>query len=693
MQRRSCALALTCYLFVLWTCSRSAPGDEGMWLLNHPPLRQLKDRYDFEPPAGWLDHLQKSAVSFGGASGSLVSADGLVLTNHHVGHGAIAKLSAAGHDLVRDGFYAATRDAEVKCPDMELKVLWSIQDVTSQVQAAAPPGATPAEANTARRKAIISIERESEQRTGLYSRVITLYHGARYHLYQSKRYTDVRLVFAPQQAIAFFGGDTDNFEYPRFDLDICLFRIYENGQPLHPEHYLHWATTGAAQGDLAFVFGHPGRTQRLNTIDHLKFIRDTVLPDRLAWAWRRQGELEAFCARDDENARIAAREFFGVENGRKAMLGQLAALQDPAFVDKKADAEKRLRAFVDADPARRAQWADAWDKLAAAYRAERATYARSQVISRLTGHATLAGIAIDLVQLADELPKPDADRLPEFSDARRATFYLYLYSPAPIYDAMEIQDLTSDLSYAAEVLGGDDPLVVSALGGRSPRERAEQLVRGSKLKSAAERRKLADGGKPAVAASEDPLIRFAVLLDPVARADRKRFEDQTEAIERESYAKIAAADFAVHGEDVYPDATGTLRVAFGTIKGYRDLDSDVAAFTTFGGLYDRSAQRRNQPPFELPEPLARARQNLNPATPFNFVLTADIIGGNSGSPVVDRTGNLIGLIFDGNLASLAWDFLYDDHQARALAVDGRGIIDALRHVYRAGKLADELTGK
>jgi hypothetical protein len=664
-----------------------------MWLLNHPPLRQLKDRYEFEPPAGWLEHLQKSAVSFGGASGSLVSADGLVLTNHHVGRSAIAKLSTAGHDLVKDGFYAATRDAELKCPDMELKVLWSIQDVTAKVDAATTPAMTAAEANTARRKAIISIEKESEDRTGLYSRVIALYHGARYHLYQSKRYTDIRLVFAPQQAIAFFGGDTDNFEYPRFDLDICVFRIYENGQPLHPEHYLHWAAAGATEGDLAFVFGHPGRTQRLNTVDHLKFIRDTALPDRLAWAWRRQGELEAFSARDDENARIAARELFGVENGRKAMLGQLSALQDPAFLQKKVEAEKRLRAFADGNRVQHAEWPDAWDKLAAAYRAERVAYPRGQVLNRLTGHATLSSIAMDLVQLAEERPKPNSDRLPEFGDARLATFYLHLYSPAPIYDALEIEDLASDLSYAAEVLGGDVPLVAAILAGHSPRERAGELVRGTKLKDVAERRKLADGGKQSIDASDDPLIRFAAQLDPVARAERKRFEDQTEAIERDSYSSIAAASFALGGEDVYPDATGTLRLAFGTIKGYRDADADVPPFTTFGGLYERSAQRRDQPPFDLPAQWAAAREKLNPATPFNFVLTADIIGGNSGSPVVDRTGNLIGLIFDGNLQSLAWDFLYEDHQARAIAVDARGIIEALRNVYDAGKLADELTGK
>ena len=664
-----------------------------MWLLNHPPLRQLKDRYNFEPPAGWLEHMQKSAVSFGGASGSLVSADGLVLTNHHVGRSAIAKLSTAGHDLVKDGFYAATRDAELKCPDMELKVLWSIQDVTAKVDAATTPAMTPAQANTARRKAINSIEKESEDRTGLYSRVISLYHGARYHLYQSKRYTDIRLVFAPQQAIAFFGGDTDNFEYPRFDLDICLFRIYENGQPLHPEHYLHRSTAGAADGGLAFVFGHPGRTQRLNTVDHLKFIRDTALPSRLAWAWRRQGELEAFSARNDENERIAARELFGVENSRKAMLGQLTALQDPAFLDKKLDAEKRLRSFSDAEPAPHPEWVRAWDNLAAAYRAERIAYPRGQVLNRLTSHATLASIAMDLVQLADERPKPNADRLPEFSDARLATFYLHLYSSAPIYDTLEIEELASDLSYAAEMLGGDDPLVVSALSGRSPRERAEQLVHGTKLKDVAERKRLAEGGKRSIAASDDPMVRFAALLDSIARAERKRFEDQTEAIERDSYASIAAAAFALGGEDVYPDATGTLRLAFGTIKGYRQDDADVPPFTTFGGLFERSTQRRDQPPFELPAPWAAAKGKLNLATPFNLVLTADIIGGNSGSPVVDRTGNLIGLIFDGNLQSLAWDFLYDDHQARAVAVDGRGIIETLRNVYDAGKLADELTGK
>jgi hypothetical protein len=536
----------------------------------------------------------------------------------------------------------------------------------------------------------VTIEKEAEDQSHLDSRVVTLYGGARYHLYQSRRYTDVRLVFAPEQAMAFFGGDNDNFEFPRYDLDCCIFRIYENGQPLRPEHYLRWGK-GAAEGELAFVIGHPGRTQRLNTLDHLKYIRDVSLPARLAAGWRRQAELEAFSDRSEENARIATGELFGVNNGRKLRVGQLAALQDPAFLAVKQSSELKLRQFVEADPERKSKWASAWPTLSTLYRDEAAHLHRSEGIAHLTGGGELLSIAMNLVRLAEERPKANADRLPEYSDARLKSLHLRLFSPAPIYEALEVNQLTSGLSAGAATLGGDDPLVVLALGGKSPRQRAEELVAGTKLKDLAFRQKLADGGKAAIEACDDPMIRYAIALDPTARAERKRYEDHVEAVERENYAKIAAATFAAGGEDVYPDATGTLRLAYGTIKGYSEFGTEVPAFTNMAGLFERSHLRHGRQPFELSAKWTDAETRLDPKTPFNFVLTADIIGGNSGSPVVNRAGELVGLIFDGNLQGLAGDFQYDARQARAVAVDARVIVEALRKVYHADALVEELT--
>ncbi len=686
--RRSGPFILGMTLFV----SSLAFGDEGMWLPDHPPLKLLKQKYGFQPPDGWMENQQKSAVHFGGASGSIVSPDGLVLTNHHVGSHALSKLSTPEHNLLQDGFYAADRSAELKCPGMEVTVLQSTEDITARINAVTLPSMTPAAADAARRKAILSIEKETKDRSGLESHVVTLYNGAQFHLYQSKRYADVRLVFAPEGQIAFFGGDVDNFEYPRFDLDICLFRLYENDKPVHVDHYLH-PGNGYSDGDLAMVFGHPGRTQRLDTVNHLRFIRDIALPTRLASVWRRQAELEAFAGRGEENARISANELFGVANGRKASEGRLAALQSPAFIAHKAAAEQKLRAFVDADPRRKAEWGGAWDRLSRALDAERGNYARGDAISHLLSHSELVSHAVDLVRLAAEKPKPNAERLPGYGDASLDRLFHGLYSTAPIYEALEINRLSSDLSRAAAILGGDDPLVLLALDGKSPNERAGELIRGTQLKDVAERKRLAEGGRTAIDASTDPLIRFAVAIDPAARAERRRQEDGIDAAEHEAYEKIAAAAFAAGGDDLYPDATGTLRMSFGRVDGYRSQGEDVPAWTTFFGLYERFHARQGRPPFDLPRRWIDAEKRVGGRRPLNFVLTADIIGGNSGSPVVNESGELIGVIFDGNLQGLGAEFQYDEREGRAIAVDIRGVFEALKQVYGAEALIEEMGGK
>jgi len=678
--RRGCLVALAAIAGA--ACSLRA--DEGMWLLTMPPEETLKSKYGFEPARPWLEHLQKSCVRMW-ASGSLVSADGLLMTNHHVGVDQLRKLSTSQRNLVRDGFYARTRDAELRCPDMEVQVLWSIEDVTEGVNAAVRAEMSPAAAYEARRKAMTRIEQESKDATGLDSEVVTLWHGARYHLYRYRRYTDVRLVFAPEKSVAFFGGDIDNFEFPRFDLDCCFFRVYENGKPLRPEPYLRWGRRGVAEGELVFVLGHPGRTRRLLTADHLRFLRDVEMPAMLGRLWRREVQLSCFCHRSAENERIGENDLFSVQNSRKARTGAYEAMLDPEFMRRKEQAESKLRAAASS--------ADPWERIDEAEKTYRTFFGRHDVLREgRPFDSELFGIAQTLVRLAEELPKPSPDRLREYRDTELESLYLRLYSPAPIYDALEINGMASGLSRMAEQFGGDDPTVVKAFDGLPPQVRAERLVRGCTLKDIETRKRYVREGKKAIDASTDPMIRLAAALDPEYRALRKRYEDEVEGVERQSYAKIAAAQFALFGERLYPDATGTLRMAFGCVRGYEEDGRVVSAFTTFAGLYERWRERGPQPPFDLPARWTERRDRLDLKTPFNFVLTADIIGGNSGSPVVNRQGEVVGLIFDGNLESLVWDLAYDDRRGRAIAVDMRAILEALREVYDAGKLADELAG-
>ncbi len=670
--------------------------DEGMWVFNNLPLKTLKDKYGFEPTRAWIDQLRLSAVRFNsGGSGSFVSADGLVMTNHHVGADTLQKISTKDKDFYKDGFLAKTKAEEVKAPDLELNVLIGIEDVTDKVNAEIKDGLTDAEVADARRKATAKIEADSKKKTGLRSDVVTLYQGGQYHLYTYKTYTDVRLVMAPEFDIAFFGGDADNFEYPRYDLDVCFFRAYENNKPVKVDHYLKWSPNGSKEGDLIFVAGHPGRTNRLNTLSHLQYLRDTGYPLQLQFLFDKERFLSDFGKKSPEAFRQSKEDLFGVQNSRKARVGGLGGLKDEAFMNHKAETEQGLRGRIKDDPKKQAKYGPAWDKITYAEATAAEIIKPFNFLERgLAFDAQQFQIARALVRLAEESTKPNGERLREYRDSARPSLELALFSEAPVYPEYEKAKLAHSLAYWKQV-SPDDPRIEKVLKGRTPEEAANQLIDGSKLADVAVRKKLAEGGSQAIAQSDDAMIKLARLIDADARALRKKREEQVEGVEASQYALIAKAIFEDQGNKVYPDATFTLRLAFGTVTGYTVDGKTVPAYTTIGGAFEHAEAHGNKPPYELPPSWIQAKKDgrLNLKTPLDFVSTADIIGGNSGSPVVNKDNEVVGLIFDGNIQSLVLDFGYEDKVARAVSVDSRAIVEALKSVYRADDLVRELTGK
>ncbi len=666
--------------------------DEGMWLYTAPPLKQLKEKYNFEPDAKWLEHLQKSSVRFNsGGSGSFVSANGLVMTNHHVGADDLQKLSTKEKDYLKDGFEAKESKDELKCKALELNVLMAIKDVTAEVNAAVKADMAPADAFKARQQVIAGLEKGvADEAKGVRADVVTLFSGGAYHLYTFKKYTDIRLVFAPEKQIAFFGGDADNFEYPRFDLDMCFFRVYENDKPIACEHFLKWSAAGSAADELIFVSGHPGRTNRQNTVAELKYLRDVGYPYLLQRLNRLEVLLNSWAERSEGNRQKAEEELFGIQNSRKARIGGLQGLLDPKVMARKQAEEDRLKKFMKDRVDSRAPHPE-FDVIAAGEKKRAAMIKDITMLENGGGfNSQLFGIARTLLRYSDEMKKGDADRLPEFGPARLASLKFQLFSDEPIHDDFEILKLADSLSTFATHFGADHELVKKVLAGKSPRERAFDLVSGTKVKDPEFRKKHFEAK---TAPDDDAMIAVAKIIDEPSRAIRKKFETEVDEPKRQAASSLSKARFALDGTNSYPDATFTLRLSYGTVKGFKEDGKDVPAFTTMAGLYDRSKEQSNKGPFELPKRWVEKKANLDLKTPFNFVSTADIIGGNSGSPVVNKAGEVVGLIFDGNIQSLVLDFVYEGEISRAVSVDSRAIIESLRKVYDAGWIADELQGK
>jgi hypothetical protein len=681
-------MAIACTSLIFPILSRA---DEGMWTFDNPPAKQLEKKYGFTPGQQWLDHVRLSCVRLNdGGSGSFVSSHGLLLTNHHVARGQLQKNSTKEHDYIRDGFYAATPEQEMKSPDLEVNVLVSMENVTERVVTALK-GATTAEKEFAARKAVIaSIEKESLDKTGFRSDVVTLYQGGEYWLYRYKKYTDVRLVFAPEQQIAFFGGDPDNFTYPRYDLDMALFRVYEDGKPVDSKDYLRWNPKGADADELVFVAGHPGSTQRLDTVAQLESDRDYFYPNILKALKHRIAVVKAYAATGPEPARESGSVIFGLENGLKSLENSYKGLLDPKIMAIKEKEEAQFKSLVTSNPKWKTEYGGAWDAIAGAvHKAE--PRMKAQFFRSLD--ARLPSIAMTIVQYVAEIKKPDGERLEGFHDSQLESLRFRLFSPAPVYLALDSARMTGALEMALQELGPDDPWVKTVLNGRAPKEVAESLVRGTKLADPAFRKQLVEGGEAAVAASDDPDIVLARKLDPLVREQRKWFEDNVQSEEQRAGEQLGKARFAAYGKTTYPDATFTLRLSYGQVKGFPMNGTIAPPKTTLYGLYDRAASFNYDGPFDLPSRYKEGRDKLNLATPYNFVTTNDIVGGNSGSPVINRNAEVVGLIFDGNIESLVGDFVYDVETNRGVAVHTAAMTEALIKLYHAQPLVDELMAR
>jgi hypothetical protein len=669
-----------------------ASADEGMWLYNAFPKDKVKAKYGFEPTQAWLDHVRLSSVRFNnGGSGSFVSVDGLTFTNHHVGAVCVQQLSTNGHDYIKEGYYAKTQAEEAKCPDLELNQLVSVEDVTSKVKEAVKPEMSTADAGRAQRAAMSQIEKDCAASSALRCDVITFYSGEVYNLYKYKKYTDVRLVFAPEFDSAFFGGDPDNFTYPRYDLDITFFRVYENDKPAHIEHYLHWSKDGVKDNELIFVSGHPGSTGRLRTVAQLEFLKDLDYPARLETYKRRIALLQNLSTQSEENARIAKEDLFGYQNSFKAITGYLEGINDSVMAAKKAE-EAKLEAVFKADPKNK-DAGNPWEEIAGTVKLQREIYLPNSYLERMRGfNSELANFARWIVRATEEKTKPNDVRLREYRDSALPSLEQELFSAAPIYKSLETVTLADSLAQMRDALGTDSPAIQKVLNGKSPEDAAKDLIASTKLEDIAVRKQLYEGGTAAVQASTDPLIVLMRAVDPDARAVRQQYDDKVDAVERRDGAAIAKARFARTGFNQPPDATFTLRLSYGAVKGYEEDGKKIPYFTTMGGAFEHAAEHDNKPPYQLPAGWMNTKSKLKLSTPLNYVSTADIIGGNSGSPTVNTKGEIVGIIFDGNIQSLAWNFAYNDKQARAVHVDSRGIQEALRTIYNAPALAEELAG-
>jgi hypothetical protein len=720
------------FLIAALLLSTLVMAEEGMFLYTSIPIDKIKAQYGFLPTQDWLDHMRLASVKFPGGSGSFVSPDGLLMTNHHIGATCINAVSTAAKDYMKTGFYAPTRAEEVKCPNMNIQVLEGIEDITDKVNSALK-GVAPAEAATAQRNATQKLASDCSSATKLSCQSVSMYSGMMFFLYKYKSYNDVRLVFAPEYQMAFFGGDADNFEYPRYDLDVTFLRAYENNEPAHPKDYFSWSKNGAKNNELVFVSGHPGSTARLNTMAQLEFLRDVQYPITITNGERSVADLKKRSTASEEVRRSLERQLFSQMNSLKANKGYFSGLLDKALMSRKAKDEADLRAAFAKDPKLKAQYGDPWQEIETYYKAMREgnLYAARQYFpfpaaqggaggrggapagggrggagaaGAGTGPAgafrgALPDLALQLIRAVTEKEKPEAERMAAFRDATAVEGRLFA-TDQKINRDEDIATMTATLTEMGRFLPGN-AVVAKALNGKSPQQAARDILSATKIGDVEFRKQLYAGGKSAMESSTDPLVALVRAAEVEGQRVSEEYAKKVTPLEASrptADTNIAKIRFAVLGLTSPPDANSTLRLSYGTIKGYVedgqgtvDKGTKLAPFTTIGQAFDYAAKHGNKDDYMLPDSWMKAKDKVNPKAQLNLVSTNDIIGGNSGSPVLNKKAEVVGLIFDGNIQSLPGRFAFENMN-RSVSVDSRGILEAVRHIYNATALADEIVG-
>ncbi len=688
------------YIFLLLALNVYA--DEGMFTFDNPPIEQIEKKYNIKLDSKWFEYAMRASLRFNnGGSGSFVSKNGLVMTNHHIGFDCIQKLSTPEKDYVKNGYLAKSMSEEAKCPDLEVNMLYSLEDVTEKVVAAEKDSKDDKERGKRRKAEMAKIEKECGEKTGLRCNVVTLYGGGQYVLYRYKKFTDVRLVFAPEQQIAFFGGDPDNFTYPRYDLDMTFFRIYENDKPYQPEYYFPFSDSGAAENEVVFVIGNPGTTKRLYSVSQLKFQRDIFYPLRVKKAEKFIDALKKYASESEENARQTKELIFMFENSYKANKGMLNALLNKEIFGKKESDEKALIASSSKSPEDLKNLKDSLKKIEKAQNEYKKIFPTALAVRTVINYSELFSRAFTIVQMVIEKKKPNEERFEEYRDTSLPSLEHQLYSTAPIYKGVEKVLLRTAIEDAVREISDKNEFIRTLLPGRKVEELVEEIVEKTKIYDVEYRRELVKKGdlmsekewKEFLSKSDDPLLRLASLIEPVVRKNRKEYEEKVESVERTAARVIQNLRFRIYGKNLPPDATFTPRISYGVVKGYPSGGTILPFKTSFYGLFERSANFDNKPPFDLPKRYVEKEKLINMKMPLNFVSTADIVGGNSGSPVINSKHQIVGLIFDSNIYGLAGTFVYSDELARAVSVHSAGMLEALRSVYEMNYIADELLGR
>lgn len=667
-----------------------------MWTFDNPPLAEIKARYGFDANEKWLEHIRLATLEFGSGSAAFVSKDGLVLTNHHVGRRYIEKVSTEkGVDYLKTGFVAKTRAEEIKIPDLWIYTLVQMTNVTEKVNAVVKPGMDEAQASSARMEVLAKLRRSLDERDGLLADHVVLYNGGEYWIYSYKAHRDVRLVMAPEEQIAFFGGDTDNFTYPRHDMDICLFRVYEGGEPYRPPHYLKWQSEGLKPGDLTFVVGRPGETQRLKTIAELVFERDHALPSEIKIAEASRSALQDYGKTTPEAARKVATRLFSVENNLKRASGELAGLKDPGAFAELERKERDLRAAISASEPLQGKAGQSWIRIAETVEQMKPLFQVRELVN--SRGSLLMKTALDLVRCVQELDRPVGERLQNYRKRDDVEYAKWRLLRSIQFDDLELETflIARGLEDIQNTLGPDHPFRWAVLGNKTPDEIAKEAVGGTKLHFMWARRDLVLGSAKNIAKSQDPLVKLARTIEGFAREIERKRED-LRAIVDEQQVRIAQARFAIYGKKLYPDATHTIRFSFGSVEGYSENGANIVPFTRFEDLYQRAASKgpeANNGAWALPAKWVERKGRLDLNVPLNFCHKVDIVGGNSGSPVINTRGEYSGIAFDGNIQSLPGTYYYDGSANRAVSVDARAIIEALINIYDAQHLVDELLAR